>query len=115
MVHKTLNKNCIEDLLNDSQFAYCRGGSFVNALLKMPLSFLAALDKKDTLAVRMITMDFSKTFDNVKHHLLVEKLKNSPLNPNIVNWFVSFLANRRQQVIYNGVLSEWKEVNKGTM
>ena len=100
--------------MNDSKFAYRRGGSCVNALLKMQHSFLAALDKKDTLAVRMFTMDFSKAFDNVKHHLLVEKLKNSPLNPYIVNWFVSFLANRRQRVIYNGVLSEWKEVNKGT-
>ena len=80
----------------------------------MQHSFLAALDKKDTLAVRMFTRDFSKAFDNVKHHLLVEKLKNSPLNPYIVNWFVSFLTNRRQRVIYNGVLSEWEEVNKGT-
>ena len=105
-VHYIFNKNCIEDFLNDSQFAYRRGGSCVNALLKMQHSFLAALDKKDTLAVRMFTMDFSKAFDNVKHHLLVEKLKNSPLNPYIVNWFVSFLANRRQRVIYNGVLSE---------
>ena len=62
----------------------------------------------------MFTMDFSKAFDKVKHHLLVEKLKDSPLNPYIVNWFVSFLANRKQRVIYDGVLSEWKEVNKGT-
>ena len=113
-VHYIFNKNCTEDFLNDSQFAYRKGGSCVNALLKMQHSFLAALDKKDTLAVRMFTMDFSKAFDNVKHHLLVEKLKDSPLNPYIVNWFVSFLANRRQRVIYNGVLSEWKEVNKGT-
>ena len=100
---------------NDSQLAYHRGGSCVNALLKMQHSFLAALDKKDTLAVRMFTMDFSRAFDDVNHQILVEKLKNSPLNPYIVNWFVSFLANRRQRVIYNGVLSKWKEVNKGTM
>ena len=86
MVHYIFNKNCIEDFLNDSQFAYRKGGSCVNALLKMQHSFLAALDKKDTLAVRMFTMDSSKAFDNVKHHLLVEKLKDSPLNPYIVNW-----------------------------
>ena len=77
-VHNIFNKNCIEDFFNDSQFAYRRGGSCVNALLRMQHSFLAALDKKDTLAVRMFTMDFSKAFDNVKHHLLVEKPKNSP-------------------------------------
>ena len=64
---KILNKRCLEEYLNNSQFAYRSGGSCVNALLKMQHTFLAALDKRDTLAVRMFTMDFSKAFDNVKH------------------------------------------------
>ena len=46
-------------------------------------------------------MDFSKAFDNVKHNLLVEKLKHSPLDLFIVNWYVNFLACRKQRVIFN--------------
>ena len=38
---------------------------------------------KWNVAVRMFTMDFSKAFDNVKHNLLVEKLKDSP-----ATWFI---------------------------
>ena len=34
-------------------------------------------------------MDFSKAFDNVKHSLLVEELKNNPLSPYIINWYIS--------------------------
>ncbi len=54
-----------------------------NAIPKMQHTFLAALDKKDTLAVKVFTIDFSKAFDNVRHHHLVEKWKDSPLNPYI--------------------------------
>ena len=77
-MYNIFNKRCLEEHLNNSQFAYRSGGSCVKALLKMQHTFLAALDKRDTLAVRMFTMDFSKAFDNVKHNLLVEKLKDSP-------------------------------------
>ena len=44
-------------------------------------------------------MDFSKAFDRVKHNLLIEKLTQSPLNPYIVNWYVSFLSNKEWSVI----------------
>ena len=69
----------------------------------MQHTFLAALDKRDTLAVRMFTMDFSKAFDNVKHNLLVEKLKHSPLDSFIVNWYANFLEGRKQRVIFNNL------------
>ena len=59
-------------------------------------------------------MDFSKAFDNIKHNLLVEKLKKSPLNPYIINWYISFLGERMQRVVCSDVVCEWKNVNKGT-
>ena len=99
-VYNIFNKRCLEEYLNNSQFAYRSGGSCVNALLKMQHTFLAALDKRDTVAVRMFTMDFSKAFDNVKHNLLVEKLKHSPLDSFIVNWYANFLEGKKQRVIF---------------
>ena len=113
-VYNIFNKRCLEEYLNNSQFAYRSGGSCVNALLKMQHTFLAALDKRDTVAVRMFTMDFSKAFDNVKHNLLVEKLKHSPLDSFIVNWYANFLEGRKQRVIFNNLTCQWKIVNKGT-
>jgi hypothetical protein len=60
-------------------------------------------------------MDFSKAFDSVRHELLSCKLKRLPLNPYIFNWYLSFLKNRQQRVVYNNFQGEWKFVNKGTI
>ena len=59
-------------------------------------------------------MDFSKAFDCVNHELLSSKLRQSPLNPLIVNWYLSFLEKRQQRVVYNGFEGQWREVNRGT-
>ena len=59
-------------------------------------------------------MDFSKAFDSVNHELLSCKLKDIPLNPFIINWYLSFLENRQQCIIYNSFQGQWKCVNRGT-
>lgn len=115
VVYNTFNKKDTEAYLCQNQFAYRPGGSCINALLKMQYNILNALDNPRNKAVRLFAMDFSKAFDNVKHHLLAEKMKTSPLSPHMVNWYIGFLSNRRQRVLYNGMVSEWKEVNKGTV
>ena len=78
-------------IIYNNQFEYRTGGSCTNALLKMQRELLQALVSNDNRAVRLFTMDFSKTFHRVKHNLLIEKQTQSPLNPYIVNWYVSFL------------------------
>ncbi|PFX32794.1 RNA-directed DNA polymerase from mobile element jockey [Stylophora pistillata] len=97
-----------------SQFAYIEGGSCTNALLTIQHTVNQYLDIPECKAVRLFAMDFSKAFDSVKHDLLSHKLKQLPLNPFIVNWYLSFLEDRQQRVIRNGFIGKWKSVNKGT-
>ena len=59
-------------------------------------------------------MDFSKAFDCVNHELLSSKLRQLPLNPLSVNWYLSFLEKRQQRVVYNGFEGQWREVKMGT-
>ena len=59
-------------------------------------------------------MDFSKAFDNVKHSLVGEKLKALPLNRYVVNWYLSFLMDRKQRLISKSVTYKLHSVNKGT-
>ena len=59
-------------------------------------------------------MDFSKAFDNVQHSLVGEKLKALPLNPNAVNWYLSFLMDRKQRLISKRITYKSHSVNKGT-
>ena len=59
-------------------------------------------------------MDFSISLDSVNHKLLANKLKKLPLNPYIINWWLSFLQDRKQRVGHGNVTCNWKTVNKGT-
>ena len=75
--------------------------------------FLQALDSNENQAVRLFTKNFSKSFDRVKHDLLMAKLTQSPLNPCIVNWHVSLLSDRKQRVVCHNTVCDWKDVNRG--
>ena len=37
-----------------------------------------------------------------------------PLNPYIINWWLGFLRDRKQRVIFGSSVCDWKTVNKGT-
>ena len=71
---------------------YRDGCSCTDALIQIQYYYLRALDDKDCNYVRLFAMDFSKAFDNVKHSLVGEKLKALPLNPYVVNWFLSYFS-----------------------
>lgn len=64
--------------------------------------------------VRPVAIDFSKAFDYVKHLLVGEKLKALHLNPYLVNWYLSFLIDRKQRLIFKGFIYKWHYVNKET-
>lgn len=48
--------------------------------------------------VDSIYTDFSKAFDKVSHHIIIEKLERFGFGRNLVNWFRSFLSERRYSV-----------------
>ena len=90
----------------DSQFAYREGGSCTDALLLIQNKICKFLDDPKCKAVRMFAMDFSKAFDSVSHKLLAEKLKSLPLNPYIINWWLGFLRDRKQRVIFGSTKAQ---------
>ena len=62
----------------------------------------------------VIYTDYSAAFQSVKHALLIHKLKHSyHLNGDALNWFVSYLSDRRHRIIVNGKPSDWKPVTSG--
>ena len=57
--------------------------------------------------------DFSKAFDTVDHGILLQKLSWYGISGSTLIWFQSYLTNKYQFAIYNGVSSEKKEVKCG--
>ena len=74
------------------------GTSTNDALVEMTHRWYEATDKLNTY-VRVVMLDFSKAFDLINHHILLDKLTNIGLPVHIVRWIGAFLLNRSQQVM----------------
>ena len=82
------------------------------ALIKCQHFWLERLDR-DAAFVRAFLFEFSKAFDSVSHRILFSKLASNDINPYIKNWIISFLCDRRQRVVVDGLVTSFLNVNKG--
>ena len=58
----------------------------------------------------MIIMDFSKAFDTVPHKRLLGKLEQFGICGDVHSWIASFLTNRKQSVVVDGLRSKEADV-----
>ena len=61
----------------------------------------------------VVIMDFAKAFDKVSHQKLLFKLKKYGIDDKTCGWAKSFLSNRTQRVVVDGVHSEEGQVTSG--
>ena len=65
----------------------------------------------DGSPVDVVYLDFQKAFDKVPHQRLILKLKAH--GNDVINWIEKWLTHRRQRVIVDGEISNWKSVLSG--
>ena len=58
-------------------------------------------------------MDISAAFDKVWHKGLISKLAQIGINGNLLSFFASYLSNRKQCVVVDGVTSSLLDTNAG--
>ena len=85
------------DAMDSKQFGGIAGTSTTDALVEMTHRWYEATDILNTY-VRVVMLDFSKAFDLINHHILLEKLTNSGLPRHTVRWVGAFLLGRSQKV-----------------
>ena len=112
LVNNNYARDIVEKNLSRTQFAYRSRVSSIKTMLMQHI-MNTYLDDRNCVAVCLFTLDFNKAFDSINHKLLFDKLKCLPLNPYIINWYLSFLENRKQRVVYTEFVGEWKNVNRG--
>ena len=102
----------LKHLINDKQHGFQAGKStFTN--LASYIDFVSkCLDNK--LEVHSIYTDFKKAFDVVPNNLLLYKMQQRfGIANNVLKWFESYLKDRQQRVVLNGIAAEWVKVTSG--
>jgi len=83
-------------IFDDCQHGFRSGRSVITAATDFIESIIDSLDSK--YKVVGLFMDLSKAFDSVSHDLLLLKLSKLGMKNNALNWFRSYLFNRKQFV-----------------
>ena len=98
-------------LINTSQHGFLKARSCLISLLY----FLEEITKwvDDGSPVDVVYLDFQKAFDKVPHQRLLLKLKALGIGNDVINWIEKWLTHRRQRVIVDGEISNWKSVLSG--
>ena len=61
--------------------------------------------------VILISLDFSKAFDMVRHQTLFEKLDKMDIDDRIFNWMISYFENRTHSTKFPGSVSDEETIN----
>ena len=98
-------------LINTSQ----RGFLKLRSCLTNILCFLEEITKwaHEGSQVDVVYLDFRKAFDKEPHQRLLLKLKAHCIGNGVINWIVEWLTHRRQSVIVEGDILNWKSVLNG--
>ena len=98
-------------LLNSSQHGFLKARSCLTNML----CFLEEITKWIDMGspVDIIYLDFQKAFDKVPHQRLLLKLKAHGIGDSISDWIEQWLTDRRQRVVVDGEVSNWKSVLSG--
>src|SRR6218665_453024 len=85
------------------QFAFRPSGSTPAALIAIIHQITTLLETNES--VTLISLDFSKAFDTVRHAILATKLATLDIPNEIYNWMMNFMKDRGHVTKYGGRIS----------
>ena len=100
-----------KDILYKRQFGFRKGKSTADALVTNLIDFYKKLDGSNVIF--SMFLDFRKAFDCVDPQILISKLKFYGVRGIASKWFESFLSERLQFTMVNGVKSREGLVSHG--
>ena len=95
-------------LLNSSQHGFLKARSCLTNMLYFLEEITKWIDEGSP--VDIIYLDFQKAFDKVPHQGLLLKLKAHGIGDGVIDWIEQWLTDRRQRVVVDGEISNWKSV-----
>ena len=99
------------NILYKYQFGFCKSHSTNHAIILLVDKINNALDSGNVLIG--VFLDIKKAYDPVNQKILLAKLFRYGIRGNILNWFRSYLSNRKQYVHLQGTDSKTESVTCG--
>ena len=93
-------------LFNPSQHRFLKARSCLTNMLCFLEEITKWLDEGSP--VNIIYLDFLKAFDKVPHQRVLHILKAHSIGDGIINWIEQWLTDRRQRVVVDGEVLNWK-------
>ena len=96
MQNRAYNHLDCKSLLYEKQFGFQRNNSAEHAILQLTRDITSSFEKREyTLGV---SIDLSKAFDTLDHQILIKKLHYYGNDGTALEWFESYLRNRKQYI-----------------
>ena len=99
------------DLFNPGQHGFRNGRSCLSQLIAHFDHVSRLLENNQNVDV--VYLDFAKAFDKVDFLVTMRKLHKMGISGKLGKWIYSFLTNREQAVIVNGIMGNLSEVKSG--
>ena len=101
LMHKRLYEFLnLHEILFNNQFGFRKNNSTSFALIQITEKIKESIEKKKYGCG--IFIDLRKAFDTVNHEILLKKIDHYGIRGTSLNWFESYLSNRKQYVFHNG-------------
>ena len=97
------------NLTFNDQFAFRPTGSTTSAIIYFLHTITSML--ANNLYVIVISLDFSKAFDTVRHFSMLHKLEQLRIPDNVYNWFVDYFNGHCHSTTYGGSESTLRSIN----
>ena len=95
----------------NNQYGFRKNHSTYMSLIDIYDKISMAADKSEFSIG--IFIDLSKAFDTLNHDILLQKLEHYGIRGIALDWFKSYLSNRKQCVTLNGVTSSLRPITHG--
>ena len=98
-------------ILNEKEFGFRTNHITYMVIIELIDKLVSAVERNEnTLG---IFLDLSKAFDTIDHDILLYKLEYCGFKGVVLDWFKSYLKNRKQFVRYQACDSEYKNIKFG--
>ena len=112
LIHQQLTNHLEEKaFLADEQHGFRKNHSTLHSISQVTDFINKKMDSRTPTLAAFI--DFRKAFDCVQHPVLMNKLSQLNLDDSVLDWVRSYLSDRDQRVLANGVYSSALTVTQG--